>query len=164
DTLRLALTACFALAALAALYPLRFFRAPSAQEVDRRIERANALSHSPVSVQTDRLSGKGGLFAEALWKEHRKRMAAQLGDLGGDLPRTRVPERDPWALRALVALLLVTAFAFSLGPFGGSPGDAFRAHAGRDVLPPRIDAWVTPPAYTGKPPIFLTNSANENTS
>lgn len=164
DTLRLALTACFVLVALAALYPLRFFRAPSAQEVDRRIERANALIHSPVSVQTDQLSGKRGLFAEALWREHRRRMAARLVDLGSDLPRPRVPERDPWGLRALAALLLVTAFAFSFGPFGGSPDDAFRAHAGRDVLPPRIDAWVTPPAYTGKPPIFLTNDANENTA
>ncbi|BCH22659.1 TIGR02302 family protein [Mesorhizobium sp. L-8-3] len=164
DTPRLALAACFALAALAALYPLRFFRMPTAREVDRRIERANALLHSPVSVQTDRLSGKGGLFAEALWREHRRRMAARLDDLGSDLPRPHVPERDPWGLRALAALLLVTAFAFSFGPFGGSPDDAFRAHAGRDVLPPRIDAWVTPPAYTGKPPIFLTSDANQNTA
>ena len=24
-------------------------------------------------------------------------------------------------------------------------------------MPPRIDAWVTPPAYTGRAPIFLTD-------
>ena len=30
-------------------------------------------------------------------------------------------------------------------------------------MPPRIDAWVTPPAYTGKPPIFLTADANQMT-
>ena len=81
---------------------------------------------------------------------------SSLAAVAGDLPRTRVPERDPWALRAAVALLFVVAFAFSFGPLGGSVADAFRPHAGLDAIPPRIDAWVTPPAYTGKAPIFLT--------
>ncbi|TGU31126.1 DUF4175 family protein, partial [bacterium M00.F.Ca.ET.152.01.1.1] len=31
----------------------------------------------------------------------------------------------------------------------------------RDTVPPRIDAWVTPPAYTGKAPLFLTADANQ---
>lgn len=156
DVARIVLVAAFGLAALAALYPLRFFKLPSAAEVDRRIEAANQLQHSPVLVQTDRPSGKESIFSQALWREHQKRMADKLGDLGADLPRTRVPERDPWGLRAVAALLLVTAFAFSFGPSGGRLSDGFRAHAARDIVPPRIDAWVTPPAYTGKPPIFLT--------
>ena len=84
-------------------------------------------------------------------------------NLGADLPRTRVPERDPWGLRAVAALLLVTAFAFSFGPTGGRLSDGFNAHGAHDVVPPRIDAWVTPPAYTGKPPIFLTADANQMT-
>lgn len=156
DMARIGVVAAFAIAALAALYPLRFFRMPSSAEVDRRIEAANELLHSPVLVQTDRPSGKESGFSQALWREHQKRMAERLDRLGGDLPRTRVPERDPWGLRAVAALLLVTAFAFSFGPSGGRMTDGFRANAARDAVPPRIDAWVTPPAYTGKPPIFLT--------
>ena len=27
-------------------------------------------------------------------------------------------------------------------------------------MPPRIDAWVTPPRYTGRAPLFLTSAAN----
>ncbi|MBM2713390.1 TIGR02302 family protein [Mesorhizobium caraganae] len=162
DVARIVLVAAFGLAALAALYPLRFFELPSAAEVDRRIEAANQLQHSPVLVQTDRPSGKESIFSQALWREHQKRMADKLGDLGADLPRARVPERDPWGLRAVAALLLVTAFAFSFGPSGGRLSDGFRAHAARDIVPPRIDAWVTPPAYTGKPPIFLTTPAIDN--
>ncbi|MGX5845877.1 TIGR02302 family protein [Mesorhizobium sp. PL10] len=156
DIARIVLVAAFGIATLAALYPLRFFKLPSAAEVDRRIEAANQLQHSPVLVQTDRPSGKESIFSQALWREHQKRMAEKLGSLGADLPRARVPERDPWGLRAVAALLLVAAFAFSFGPSGGRVSDGFRAHAARDVVPPRIDAWVTPPAYTGKPPIFLT--------
>jgi uncharacterized protein (TIGR02302 family) len=163
DLARLAALIVIGLTALAAAYPLRFYRHPMAGEIDRRIERANKLAHTPVLVQTDRLAkdgGQGGAFAEALWREHRRRMAASLEGVGGDLPRTRVPERDPWGLRAAVALLLVTAFAFSFGPLGGSVGDGFRAHGWMETVPPRIDAWVTPPAYTGKAPVFLTSSNN----
>src|SRR5690606_9938321 len=56
----------------------------------------------------------------------------------------------------VAALLLVVAFSFSFGPLGGTLGDAFRAHGGVAAVPARIDAWVTPPAYTGRAPIFLT--------
>ncbi|PBB26720.1 MULTISPECIES: TIGR02302 family protein [unclassified Mesorhizobium] len=163
DIARIGLVAAFGLAGLAALYPLRFFRVPGAAEVDRRIEAANELLHSPVLVQADRPSGRESSFSQALWREHQKRMAARLDSLGADLPRTRVPERDPWGLRAVAALLLVTAFAFSFGPTGGRIADGFSTHGAHDAVPPRIDAWVTPPAYTGKPPIFLTADANQAT-
>lgn len=162
DTARMSLMAVFGIAALAALYPLLFFRVPTSAEIDRRIEAANQLLHSPVLVQTDRPSGRESIFSQALWREHQKRMAEKLGNLGGDMPRTRVPERDPWGLRAVAALLLVTAFAFSFGPSGGRIADGFSAHAARDAVPPRIDAWVTPPAYTGRPPVFLTSPALAN--
>jgi uncharacterized protein (TIGR02302 family) len=160
DMGRLAVVLLLALAALASLYPLRFFRRPTPIEIDRRIEAANDLLHTPVLVQTDRPSGTETSFSQALWREHQKRMAEKLGAVGGDLPRTRVPERDPWGVRAAAALLLVVAFGFSFGPFGGSLGDGFRAHAARETIPPRIDAWVTPPSYTGKAPIFLTADAD----
>lgn len=163
DVVRIGLIAMFCLAGLAALYPLRFFRIPGAAEIDRRIEAANRLLHSPVQVQSDRPSGQESSFSQALWREHQKRMAGKLDNLGADLPRTRVPERDPWGLRAVAALLLVTAFAFSFGPTGGRLTDGFSAHGTLDAVPPRIDAWVTPPAYTGKPPIFLTADANQAT-
>ncbi|MEI9404380.1 TIGR02302 family protein [Mesorhizobium argentiipisi] len=161
DTVRFGLLILFALAAVAALYPLRFFRMPSAAEIDRRIEAANELLHSPVQVQTDRPSGAESIFSQALWREHQKRMAERLSSLGADRPRTRVPDYDRWGLRAVAGLLFVTALAFSFGPFGGRVSDAFVARAAHDAVPPRIDAWVTPPAYTGKAPLFLTADANQ---
>ena len=161
DAARIGLLVLFALAAIAALYPLRFFRIPSAAEVDRRIEAANELLHSPVQVQADRPSGAESIFSQALWREHQKRMAERLSSLGVDRPRTGVPDYDRWGLRAVAGLLFVTALAFSFGPFGGRISDGFVARATHDALPPRIDAWVTPPAYTGKAPLFLTADANQ---
>ena len=78
-SVRLVVAVAFALAALAALYPLRFFRKPSVAEIDRRIEAANRLEHNPVSVQSDRPGGRHGAFADALWREHQKRMAERAG-------------------------------------------------------------------------------------
>ena len=162
DWLRLGVLAVFALALLASLYPLRFFRWPRRAEIDRRIERANELDHTPVLVQADRLSSGNDGFAQALWREHQRRMADRLRGLSGDLPRTQVPDRDPWGARAAAALILVTAFAFSYGPLGGTVADAFRAAPGVAPVPPRIDAWVTPPPYTGRAPLFLTAEANRD--
>ncbi|HVW56341.1 MAG TPA: TIGR02302 family protein [Rhizobiaceae bacterium] len=156
DWPRLALAILFALAAIAALVPLRGFRMPSAGEVDRRIESANRLEHTPLLAQTEEPAGGESAFADALWREHQRRMAARLENIGGDLPRARVPERDPWGLRSIAALLLVVAFAFSWSPISGRLSDAFHIHIARDAVPPRIDAWITPPAYTGRAPIFLT--------
>ncbi|MEP9399273.1 TIGR02302 family protein [Mesorhizobium sp. KR2-14] len=161
ELVRFGLLGVFALAALAALYPLRFYRQPSPAEVDRRIEAASRLPHTPVLVQTDRPSGPPSAFAQVLWREHQRRMAEKLGDIDSDAPRPRVPERDPWGLRDAAALLLFVAFAFSQGPLGGSIADAFRPGSGFESIPPRIDAWVTPPAYTGKPPMLLTSDAKD---
>ncbi|MGS1094722.1 TIGR02302 family protein [Aquamicrobium terrae] len=164
DALRIGIVAIFAIGTLAALWPLRRFRLPSAAEVDRRIEAVNRLEHSPVQALSDRPSGTHSPFGEALWREHQKRMAARLGRLDAALPAARVPERDPWGLRAAVALLLVTSFAFSFGPLGGRLTDGFRPAAAREAIAPRIDAWVTPPPYTGKAPMFLTADANRAVS
>ncbi|MGH6761400.1 MAG: TIGR02302 family protein [Phyllobacterium sp.] len=161
EWLRLANVAGFGLAGIASLYPLTRFRLPTREELDRRIEITNALAHEPVSVQSEELAaGTTDPFSRALWDEHRRRMAERLKNLHGSLPRTHIPERDPWGLRAAVALLFVTAFAFSMGPLGGRLSDAFRVHAGAEAVPPRIDAWVTPPRYTGRAPVFLTSDAN----
>lgn len=161
DWPRLGLVGLFTLAGLAALWPLRLFRSPGAGEVDRRIETSNALRHAPLRSQNDRLAGKDDPFAAALWQEHRKRLAGDLKGLRGELPRTGIPDRDPWAFRAIAPLLLVVAFAYSLGPGGGALTDGFRAAAGQQTIPPRIDAWVTPPAYTGKAPLYMTADVNQ---
>ncbi|MDX7952092.1 TIGR02302 family protein, partial [Lichenihabitans sp. Uapishka_5] len=71
-------------------------------------------------------------------------------------PSPRLVERDRYALRAGVLLLLVAA-GFVAGPdkegrlaaaFDWRPG-------GVDAPATRIDAWIDPPPYTGKPPLVL---------
>ena len=66
DAARIGLAIVFALAIVAACWPLRAYRKPTSAEIDRRIEGANRLEHTPVLVQTDRPGGKPDLFRRRL--------------------------------------------------------------------------------------------------
>lgn len=143
---------------LRSVVALRTFRWPSEMEVDRRLERINGIVHQALAVQDDRLENESG-FSRALWIEHRRRMAARLAELRVGPPEPDTPRRDPYALRALVLFLFVTAFAFSYSSRSGFLTDAFVFNQpGSSAAPVRVDAWVTPPAYTGRAPIFLTRA------
>jgi hypothetical protein len=63
---RLGLAIMFGVAALASLWPLRGYRRPTSAEIDRRIETANLLEHTPVLVQADRPGGKPDLRRRAV--------------------------------------------------------------------------------------------------
>jgi len=155
----------FALAFLTSLYPLSKLRLPDRETADSRIELKSLLLHRPVTAQSDsqaNISGSDDPFAAALWKEHRKRAADTLGNLKAGVPVPSVAKRDPFALRAVVALLLFIGIMAGWGNLSGRVGDAFRSHnvvAAADMG--RIDAWVKPPAYTNRPPIFLTKAGDE---
>ena len=144
---------------IASLWPLRLFRVPTNLDVEQRLETANHLSHQALSVQSDRPVGADTDVSVALWQEHQRRMAAKLGDIRPDHPRPQIHERDRYGLRALPALGLAVAFAYSLGGHGGALTDILHGPAAIPPLPPRIDAWVTPPRYTGRAPIFLSLTA-----
>jgi len=148
--------ALFGLAGLISIYlPFRF-RAPTESDITSRIEAINGLVHEPLAVQTGHMAtGENDPFAVALWREHQRRMADRLKNLQSGLPYTRVPEHDPLGLRAVVALLFVTAFAYSFSPNSGRIADAFHIRPGDGTAVARIDAWVTPPRYTGRAPVFL---------
>ena len=159
NQLRLALLAAFAVLTIAAMLPLRTFRLPDGAEIDTRIERSSLLDHRPVTAQVDNqalLTGSEDPFAKALWLEHRRRMAGKLDNLRAGTPVPKVASKDPFALRAIVALLLFIGFAAGWGNWSNRIGDAFRDHVDPIVATAgRIDAWLTPPAYTNRPPIFL---------
>ncbi len=155
DTLRYVFASVLALGFLASLWPLRHFRWPTRQETIARLESSNDLPHQPIGVQTDQLATAPDDFSKALWEVHQKRMAEKLAAVQADTPRPKIYELDHWALRTLPALSLAVAFAFSTGSLGGRITDVWNGIAAIPAVPPRIDAWVTPPRYTGKAPVFL---------
>lgn len=150
----------FVVAALGALYPLARFRWPSREEALGRLDRGSGVRHRPATALTDTLATEDPM-ARALWQVQRERTLASIQRIRAGLPSPRLPIHDPWALRALVAVMMVAAYV--------AAGDErwLRTQAAFDwngVLSPaniRVDAWVTPPVYTGKPPIILS-AANKD--
>jgi len=160
DGVRIGTGLLLAVAAIAALWPLRRLTLPVERDVDHRLERENQLLHRPITTQDDQLARDDDPFARALWKAHQDNIAKGLGRVDPVRARTTLPARDPWAFRALIPLLLVTAFAYSFAADGGRLTDVARSHAAEIVVPARVDVWITPPAYTGIAPIFLTSELN----
>ncbi|HWD14925.1 TIGR02302 family protein [Pseudochrobactrum sp. sp1633] len=158
--LHLMVIAGFALVFGYALIRFRHFRLPDDQTVNSRLERENGLQHSPLQLADDKLAGQSDdPLAQALWQEHRKRMAALTDRLHGFLPHPDIPQRDPHAFRAVVILLFASTAAYSFSPLSGKVSDLWNPPAGFAGPEGRVDAWITPPAYTGKAPVFL--SAND---
>jgi uncharacterized protein (TIGR02302 family) len=150
----------FGLSALGALFPLVRFRWPSREEALSRLDRGSGIRHRPATALTDSLATKDPV-ALALWQAQRERTLASIKRIRAGLPSPRLAIHDPWALRALVVVLMVAAYI--------AAGDErmMRTAAAFDwngVLAPaniRVDAWVTPPNYTGKPPIILSAANKE---
>jgi uncharacterized protein (TIGR02302 family) len=145
------------------LWRLRAFRLPTVAHINARLESTNNLPHQPIGVQTDTLASAPDDFSQALWRTHQERMAEKLRSVRADTPKPKIYELDQWALRTLPALTLFIAFAFSNGSQGGRLTDIWNGMAAIPPVPPRIDAWVTPPRYTAKPPVFLNAIADEET-
>ena len=158
DWLRLASVALFAVGFAASLLAFRGLRWPGREPALDRLETDNRIIHQALAVQSDELKNDDE-FARSLWQVHQKRMAEQIEAIHVPPPRPDTPRVDPFGLRAVVVLLLVVAFSFSYSNQSGRLGDAFHAHVPvTEVVGTRIDAWVTPPDYTGKAPIFLTSN------
>lgn len=133
----------------------RRFRAPTAGDVDRRLERAAGLHHRPIASLDDRPAGASDGAATRLWAAHQARQRAALGRLRFVGLAPVLTRRDPWALRVAVVLVLGLA-VIDAGPnWRGRLLDAVTpTPAGAAVdAPTRVDLWVTPPAYTDQPPV-----------
>lgn len=133
---------------------LRGLHLPDAAAADRRLERASGLHHRPLAVLTDRPAFAG---AEALWRAHVARAAAQVGRLRVGLPRPGLAAIDRRALRGG----LVVALAASLVIAGDEAPDRLaRALSPAFVPAPpaaatELQAWITPPGYANMAPVFL---------
>jgi uncharacterized protein (TIGR02302 family) len=147
----------FGLLILAAAWPLIRLRMPSVHDGLRRLDRVSGAPHRPASAITDAMAAnRDDPVTQALWRAHVERalMSARRFKAGWPVPRLAL--RDPVALRALVLLVVVATFFAASGERGKRIAAAFDWQG---VVTPanfRIDAWVTPPVYTGRPPVMLS--------
>jgi uncharacterized protein (TIGR02302 family) len=143
---------------------LRRFILPGPDEGKRRLERASGLDHRPLTAVDDSLAGGADdVAATELWQVHQRRMADAVQHLRVGTPSPGLARHDPRALRTALALLLVVAAVA-----GWSDPVQRLARAVMPVLQEQnaapamvMDMWITPPDYTGLPPLFPLRIAQQ---
>jgi uncharacterized protein (TIGR02302 family) len=148
----------FGIAMAASFLPFVIWRLPSDDEARRRLERDGKVSHRPLTSYQDTIaSPRASTEASALWVLHRARLLKAVRKLEPGTPHPRTERYDPFALRLLLALALLVAAVGAFGDLSPKIRAAFavpEASPGADF---RIDAWLTPPAYTRQEPVMLAN-------
>ena len=146
-------------ALLVSLLPLIRFPVPRRAEALRRLERDADIKHRPASSYEDKLGATSRADTQLLWAVHRERLAKLVAKLKPSWPMPRTDRKDPYAVRSALLLVLIVA-ALSAGPNRWDRvASAFSPAARTTTAPLRLDAWVTPPIYTGVAPIVLADGS-----
>ena len=146
----------FCLVAAAALLPLLRMRLPSRTDKLRRLDHNSGLTHRPATTISDKIAGETeDGHAVALWRAHIERALRSAKTLRAGLPMPRVAARDPMALRALVLVAVIATFFVAGGDRMKRVQAAFDWQGAITPANFRIDAWISPPPYTAKPPLIL---------
>lgn len=138
---------------------LRKFRRPSRTEALVRLD--SRLKGQPIAALLDAQAiGANDAASRAVWQAHRVRMVARLAGARAVEPDLRLASRDPFALRYVALTALVMAVLF---------GSIWRVASLTDIAPspanaaagPAWEGWAKPPAYTGKPALYLNDQTAE---
>jgi uncharacterized protein (TIGR02302 family) len=125
----------------------------------RRVEEASGLQHRPLDVLEDRPITLGA-DQMALWQMHAARAREQIKNLRWPSWKLAFDERDPYALRYAMLILLVVGLLSGWGALGGRLIAAINPTLGKlHMTAPALDAWITPPEYTHLPPIMIATPA-----
>lgn len=153
---RMAGVALFAGVLALSLWPFTRLRWPSRAEALSRLDRESHLSHRPATTIADTLATRpDDPVGTALWRAHMARTLAAARSLRAGIPSPGMARRDPRAIRALALLAVVATFFLAAGDHVGRIGAAFDWRGAVTPKAYRLDAWVDPPAYTGRPPVVL---------
>ena len=139
---------------------LRGLRLPAPGATSRRLERDSGLAHRPLATLGDR-PATGDAVARAVWEIHQARVAASIRQLRLKWPGAGLLARDPQGLRAALGLLVIVGW-IGAGPDAGARlGRAFVPAFDRSAATATtgLDLWITPPDYTGLPPIYFGTDA-----
>ena len=151
----LLLLCTFAMAAFA-VRGLRRFHWPDQQEALNRLD--GSMPGQPLRALKDRQAiGMDDPGSQALWAAHLRRMAERAAQSRAIKPNLRLSDRDPFGLRYVALLALITALLFGsvrhvssvtqIAAIAGTPVDQSASWEG----------WIEPPRYTGLPSLYLND-------
>lgn len=139
------------------LKALRVFRWPSRVDAINRLDET--LPGRPLQTLGDHQAvGADDPASIHLWARHLQRMAAAANQSSAAKPDPRLASRDPWALRLMAIFLCASALIFARVDPVQSLVDGLNPQGENIAAGPSFEGWAEPPAYTGKPAIYLNKA------
>ena len=140
------------------LHGVRRFRWPSRAAARDRLDRS--LPGQPITALSDRPAvGAGDAASMAVWRAHLAAMARRVAGARPVSPDLRLAARDPLALRYAALTALIVAAIWGTGWRGERLGEMAAGPGGAAIATgPAYEGWIQPPAYTGRPTIYLNEA------
>ncbi len=125
---------------------------PNRSDARRRTERDSDQSHRPL----DTLDDRPALSADA-WPAHYQNALKQAKNIRAPKGRPALAKIDPYYLRYVAPAALIAASIYIAG-FGTERLRYALLPSWQSAIHPsnvKFEAWIDPPAYTGRPPIYF---------
>jgi len=128
---------------------------PSQNEAKRRIELDSGLKHRPLDVITDHPALNA--HETTAWANHMKQARQNADRAERPIWRAVLAPRDPYFLRFILPLCLMGALLWGLGDNRERLRHAISPSWKNGMASKNVtyEAWIDPPAYTGRPPIYF---------
>jgi uncharacterized protein (TIGR02302 family) len=143
----------------AVIHGVRAFYAPTLNDALERLDAR--LPGQPIAALRDTQAiGSGDPASQAVWAVHLDRMAARAAAAKTVAPNLQLASRDRFALRYVAMTALVMALIFgSLWRVTSATAVISGGGAAQAAAGPTWEGWAQPPAYTGKPSLYLNEIA-----
>jgi uncharacterized protein (TIGR02302 family) len=135
---------------------LRRFKKPGMGDALVRLDAA--LPGRPIAALLDTQAiGTKDPASLAVWQAHQERMAVRAAAARPVQPDLRLSARDPFSFRYVALTAFVMAMLF--GSFWRVASVTGLAPGAAEAMPggPSWEGWAQPPAYTGKPSLYLND-------
>jgi len=135
-----------------AAYQAQKRRIPTSSDAKRRVETDSGQDHRPLDVLED----SPAIGAEN-WTPHQKRALSQAKKIKAPFLRPTISPKDPYYLRVILPLALLGTMIFGSGANMDRLKRAVTPAWQFGVNPNNVtfEAWIDPPDYTGRPPIYF---------
>ncbi|MGR3485746.1 MAG: DUF4175 domain-containing protein [Paracoccaceae bacterium] len=138
----------------AAWWGWRGYRAPT--QADALVRLDATMPGRPIAAMTDaQAAGLADPASRAVWEAHVARMSARTAGARAPAPDMRLARHDPYGLRHMALLGVVAALIFGAGLSLNRDARSPSADPALLAAGPAWEGWVTPPAHTGRPTLYL---------
>ena len=137
---------------------IRRIRIPDVDDAKRRLEIASGVPHRPLTGLLDhQVAGTADVSSRRLWQAHRQRLRDAVKRWRVGWPQPGLAKHDRFGVRAAVGLLLLLAIIGARGDWAVRLGHAVSPQLTGVVArqAATLDLFITPPDYTGAPPLYL---------